>query len=95
MAGCKTDFLCTLPLNYIIRAVIKRRGLGISPGYDKCGPRLFSKESRRKIKAKEIPSCLISRLLVVFSWQHKILVTTLHNHVVHIILSFVFTGYQW
>ena len=61
----------------LLRAVIKRRGLGISPGYYERGPWLLSKENRRKMEPKEIPSCLIPRLLVVFTWQLKILVTTL------------------
>ena len=38
---------------------------------------LLSKENRRKIEPKETPSCLIPCLLVVFSWQLEILVTTL------------------
>ena len=60
-----------------IRAVIKSRGLGISPGYCECGPRLLLLENRRKIELKEIPCCLIPRLLVVFTRQLEILVTTL------------------
>ena len=59
------------------RAVIKRRGPGISPGYYECFPQLISKENIRKIEPKEIPSCLIPRLLVVFTQQLEILVTTL------------------
>ena len=59
------------------RAVIKRRGLGISPGYYERLPRLLSKENKRKIEPKEIPSCLIPRPLVVFTRQLEILVTTL------------------
>ena len=57
------------------RAVIKRQGLGISPGYFECGPCLLSKENKRKIEPKEIPSCLIPRLLVVFTLQLEMLVT--------------------
>ena len=59
------------------RAVIKRRGPGISPDYYECFPQLLSEENRRKIEPKEIPSCLIPRLLVVFTQQLEILVTTL------------------
>ena len=59
------------------RAVIKRRGPGISPGYYERLPRLLSKENKIKIEPKEIPSCLIPRLLVVFTRQLEILVTTL------------------
>ena len=58
------------------RAVIKRQGPGISPGYYERGPRLRSSQNSRKIEPKEIPSCLILRLLVVFTWQLEILVTT-------------------
>ena len=62
------------------KAVIKRRGLGIFPSYYELFPRLLSKENERKIEPKEIPSCLIPRLLVVFTRQLEILVTTLQNH---------------
>ena len=57
------------------RAVIKRWGLKIPPGYYKRGPWLISKENKRKIEPKENPSCLIPRLLVVFTLQLEILVT--------------------
>ena len=57
------------------RAVIKGQGPGISPGYYERGPWLLSKENKRKIEPKEIPSCLIPRLLVVFTLQLEILVT--------------------
>ena len=59
------------------RAVIKSRGPGISPGYYECGPWLLSLENRRKIEPKEIPSCSIPHLLVVFTRQLEILTTTL------------------
>ena len=59
------------------RFVIKSREPGISPGYYECGPRLLLWENRRKIEPKEIPSCLIPRLIVVFTRQLEILVTTL------------------
>ena len=52
---------------------------GISSGYYDCGPQLLSYKNRRKIESKEIPSHLISRLLVVFTRQLEILVTTLGN----------------
>jgi len=51
--------------------------LGIPPGYYGCDSQLLSLENRRKIEPKEIPSCLIARLLVVFTQQLEILVTTL------------------
>ena len=69
--------LYCLPKQDKCRAVIKRRGLGISPSYYERLPRLLSKENERKIEPKEIPSCLIPRLVVVFTWQLEILVTTL------------------
>ena len=62
------------------RAVIKSWGPGIIPNYYECGLRLISLENRRKIEPKEIPSCLIPLLLVVYTQQLKILVTTLHLH---------------
>ena len=62
---------------WLIRAVMKSRGPGISPGYYECGPWLLLLENRRKIEPKEIPCCLIPRLLVVFTWQLEILVTSL------------------
>ena len=68
-----------------LRAVIKRWGPGISPGYSEHGPQLLSKENRRKIEPKEIPSCLIPRPLVVFTRQLEILVTALHD-AVHMVL---------
>ena len=63
----------------MIRAVIKSWGLGISPSYYECGPWLLSLEKGRKVEAKETPSCLIPCLLVVFTQQLEILVTTLDD----------------
>ena len=40
-------------------------------------PRLLLLENRRKVEQKEIPSCLIPRILVVFTRQLEILVRTL------------------
>ena len=60
-------------MHSVIRVVIKSRGPGIFPGYQESGPRLLLLENRRKIEPKEIPS----RLLVVFTRQLEILVTTL------------------
>ena len=59
------------------RVVIKSRGPGILPGYYECGPWLLLLKNRTKIEPKELPSCLIPRLLVVFTQQLEILVTTL------------------
>ena len=61
------------------RAVIKSQGLGISPGYYECGPRLFLMENKGKLEPKETPRWLIRRLFVVFTQQLEILTTTLEN----------------
>ena len=50
------------------RVVIKSRGLGISPGYYECGARVLLLKNRRKMESKEIPSCLIPRLLSSISY---------------------------
>ena len=63
----------------MIRAVIKSWGPGISPVYYECGPWLLSLEKGRKVEAKETPSCLIPRPVVVFTRQLDILVTTLDD----------------
>ena len=47
------------------------------PRYYEHGPHLLSKENRRKIEPEKTHSCLISQLLVVFTQQLEILVTTL------------------
>ena len=49
-------------------------GRGFPPAIMNVFPGYF----QRKIEPKEIPSCLIPRLLVVFTRQLEILVTTLH-----------------
>ena len=41
----------------------------------------MTKVYRRKIEPKEILSCFIPRLLVVFTWQLEILVTSLENNI--------------
>ena len=56
--------------------------MGISSGCYERGPWLLSQENRRKIEPKEIPSCLIPLLLVVFTWQLEILVKSLIQSVV-------------
>ena len=63
-----------------LRVVIKSRGPGIFPGYQESGPRLLLLENRRKIEPKEIAIYLIPRLLVVFTRQLEILVTTLGSY---------------
>ena len=54
-----------------------RWGPGISLGYYEHGSWLLSQENRRKIEPKEIPGCLIPRLLDVLTRQLEILVTAL------------------
>ena len=53
---------------------MKSRGPGLSPDYYEFSPRLLLLENRRKMEPKEIPSCLIPYILVVFTEQPRILV---------------------
>ena len=53
-------------------------GVGISRGYNECGPRLLHRKIE-KVKPKEIPRHLIPRLLVVFTQQLEILLFILTN----------------
>ena len=53
------------------------RDRGLPSSYYERGRWLVAQENRRKIEPKEIPSCLISCLLVVFIRQLEILVTSL------------------
>ena len=63
---------------YFVRAVIKSWRPEIFRGYyELCDPLLLSLENIRKKGPKEILSCLIPRLLVIFTQQLEILVTTL------------------
>ena len=52
-------------------------GDGGNRAYHECGPQLLSFENRRKIKPKEIRTCLIPQLLDVFPRQLEMLATTL------------------
>ena len=72
--------LIYVKLSAITRAVIKSQGLGISSVFYERGPWLVALVNRRKIEPKEIPSCFIPHLLVVFNRQLEILVTSLNNH---------------
>ena len=57
---------------------LRARGQGFSPATKRVAPGYFyNLENRRKIEPKEISSRLIPRLLVVFTRQLEILVTTL------------------
>ena len=58
-----------------MRPVIKGQELGIFSCCYKHDPQLFSQENRGKIELKEINSCLVPCLLLVFNQQLKILVT--------------------
>ena len=57
--------------------MIQEAGAGASPGYYECGPQLLSSKNRRKIEPKEISSCFILHLLVIFTRQLEIFVTPL------------------
>ena len=59
-------------INIQVKAVIKRQGLGIFPGYYEYGPRIvLYQENKRNREPKEIPSCLIPCLLVAFTLNIK------------------------
>ena len=66
--GMKTLYWIRL----LFQVVIKSWGLGISPSYYECHPRLLLLVNRRKIEPKEIPIYLIPGLLVVFTRQLEI-----------------------
>ena len=72
--------LIYVKVSAITRAVVKSQGLAISSVFYERGPWLVALVNRRKIEPKEIPSCFITHLLVVFTWQLEILVTSLNNH---------------
>ena len=59
-----TNYMHWHPWSVLCKAVIKRRGPGIFPGYYECGPWLVSLGNRRNIEPKEIPSCLIPAYLL-------------------------------
>ena len=59
-------------INIQVKAVIKRQGLGIFPGYYEYGPRIvLYQENKRNREPKEIPSCLIPCLLVASTLNIK------------------------
>ena len=65
-------------VTFTIRAVIKRQGPGIFPGYYfNVAFGYFQRNDRTKIEPKETPRCLIPCLCVVLTRQLEILVTTL------------------
>ena len=71
------------------RAVFKSRGPGICAGPYECGPWLPSLGDRRKIEPQEISSRLIPCLVVIFTAQLEILVTTLKPLAWFSLISFV------
>ena len=74
----KVIFCYHIKQNSDITGLSLRRGdWGLPAGYYERGPWLVAQENRRKIEPKEIPSCLISCLLVVFIRQLEILLTSL------------------
>ena len=62
--------------NNIFLLPLKAGGQGFSPAIMNMPPQLLAKENRRKIEPKEILSSFIPRLLVVFTRQLEILVTS-------------------
>ena len=74
------------PLNVIGRAVITGWGQGFPPASMHITPSYFHRKTEDKYK-KEIPSCLIPHLLVVFTRQVEILVKTLNWCVLICLLS--------
>ena len=77
---CRVNLLQILYLYQIFiytRSVVKEPGTGDFPRLLREWPPVLLLENRRKIEAKEISSRLIPRLLVVFTRQLEILVTTL------------------
>ena len=61
--------------------------INISRGYYEREPWLLSLENRRKVDPKETPSWLIAHLLVVFTRQLEILVTTLQAFVEGVLVT--------
>ena len=69
-----TSFFGTCPFSHVITGLSLRAGGQVFPP---ASMNVASGYFYWKIKPKEIPSCLIPHLLVVFTWQLEILVTTL------------------
>ena len=66
-------------VQYITGLPLRARGKGFPLATTNVVPLPLSLENRKKkTEPKEIPSCLIPHLLVVFTWQLETLVTTLY-----------------
>ena len=63
----------------ILQGYHQEAGAGDFPRLPWTWPPATFKENRRKIEPKEIPSCLIPHLLVIFTEQHEMFVTTLYT----------------
>ena len=63
---------------------LRAGGRGFSPATKRVVPGFFYWKIEEKIEPKEIPSCWIPRLLVVFNQQLEILVTTLPYLIHHL-----------
>ena len=64
-------------VQYITGPPLRARGRGFPLATTNVVPLPLSLE-KKKTEPKEIPSCLIPHLLVVFTWQLETLVTTLY-----------------
>ena len=71
LSFCLIHHMLSVSVDLLTRAVIKRWGPRISLGY------FHRKIEEKLIEPKEISSCFIPRLLVVFTRQLEILVTSL------------------
>ena len=77
MSSSKTLISLLKTIYWGIAGLSVRGGAGDFPSYYECGLRQLSWENIRKIEPKEICSCFIPHLLVVFTGQLEILVTPL------------------
>ena len=68
---------CFVVVFFLSGLSLRAGGRGFSPATKRVAPRLLLLENRRKIEPKGIPSRLIPLLLVVFTRQLEILMTTL------------------
>ena len=72
--------------SYLVRAVIKRQGLGCPSATKKLAPSYLHRKIEEKMEPKEILNCMIPCRLVVFTWQLEIVVTALSSQsVIHVL----------